>query len=375
MKCILLMNKSPEEAGGIDYVNYAIAMRRAGVDARLIFTETTIPPGKCSNVTVRGVPASAIGTYTHKKASLEASSTGLRLSRFIRREAVDFDILQIPAFPELGMVVWPLRRHPHSCCVLDIRTGAVGSARRNLLVHNMWRIQNRLFDGVIGIDEALLSKLRPLDKKLYDVVPLGFDQALFKDPVPYPRHRLGIADDEIVFLYVGSVSNERRIEDLLEVFGTAYERNNKVRLVLLPSDCQPLPHTPGSIILSPQKHGDVPSFIAMSDVGVAWIPQIPQFMSQPPLKTVEYLAGGLPVLGSPTDGNRRFVINGVNGLLTADNSRDQWLYCIDQMMSEKRRQAFRSNAAMSVEAYSYERIVRNKLLPFYSCLLSLRSRC
>jgi len=55
------------------------------------------------------------------------------------------------------------------------------------------------------------------------------------------------------------------------------------------------------------------------DCGVSYIPREPYFERQPPLKTIEYLSAGVPVVGTATAGNRLYV-NDANGILCDETS-------------------------------------------------------
>jgi glycosyltransferase involved in cell wall biosynthesis len=55
------------------------------------------------------------------------------------------------------------------------------------------------------------------------------------------------------------------------------------------------------------------------DVGLAYVPRRP-YGAALPLKTLEYLACGLPVVAANTVGNRMAVQSGVNGLLVDEDT-------------------------------------------------------
>jgi glycosyltransferase involved in cell wall biosynthesis len=106
-----------------------------------------------------------------------------------------------------------------------------------------------------------------------------------------------------------------------------------------------------------------------ADIGLAYVADRAQYRNQPPLKTVEYLASGLPVVATDTPGNRRFVEHRRNGLLVQDSVQAlaSGIACL--MEDQALRLDMGRIARKSVDRFSYDHIVKEQLLPFYErCL-------
>ena len=63
----------------------------------------------------------------------------------------------------------------------------------------------------------------------------------------------------------------------------------------------------------------VRDYISAADIGISYVPINESFSYNPPLKTFEYLACGLPTIATATESNRRIIDDGFNGILTSDN--------------------------------------------------------
>ncbi|NIQ17163.1 MAG: glycosyltransferase [Candidatus Dadabacteria bacterium] len=104
------------------------------------------------------------------------------------------------------------------------------------------------------------------------------------------------------------------------------------------------------------------------DIGFSYIPE-GLHDPAPALKTLEYLACGLPVVATDTSGNRLSVKDGYNGVLSTDSPQDYASAFIRLVQSEWYMDAV-SNSVKSVLEYDWEAIVRKNLLPIYEKMMS-----
>lgn len=107
------------------------------------------------------------------------------------------------------------------------------------------------------------------------------------------------------------------------------------------------------------------------DICIAYVPDAPHFHHQAPLKTIEAMACGLPVIASDTAGNRAFITHGRDGLVVADDPVDI-ASAIERLINDPvERQRLGEHAAATAAAYSWERIVQGAVLPEYARLLGI----
>ncbi|MFB6271472.1 MAG: glycosyltransferase [Salinibacter sp.] len=112
---------------------------------------------------------------------------------------------------------------------------------------------------------------------------------------------------------------------------------------------------------------DLYELLADYDFGLAYIGN-PLHDAAPPLKTLEYLGAGLPVVATDTIGNRMFVEDDLNGVLTARDS-ESFGEGIVRLVQSSEFEAMSARARESVAAYDWERIVEERLIPLYQGLL------
>ena len=113
----------------------------------------------------------------------------------------------------------------------------------------------------------------------------------------------------------------------------------------------------------------MPAFLKLAQVAISPIPKNDIYNIQPPLKTLEYLASGLPIVATDTAANRIFIKDGINGVLVSDDE-ESIFNGIDRLLSdEKLRNLLSSNAKMSSSVYDWDVAVQNYLEPAYHNIL------
>lgn len=100
---------------------------------------------------------------------------------------------------------------------------------------------------------------------------------------------------------------------------------------------------------------------------LAYVPRRP-YDAALPLKTLEYLACGLPVVATNTVGTRMVVQSGVNGLLV-DEDRHSFAKGICELAKVPWFPTASENARHSVESDDRVTIVSQRLIPLYQGLL------
>jgi hypothetical protein len=101
-------------------------------------------------------------------------------------------------------------------------------------------------------------------------------------------------------------------------------------------------------------------FLEVSNIGIAYIPMIKRYDSQPPIKSFEYLLSGMAVLATATKENKK-IINDTNGILVGDKPEDIYLG-LKEIYS--RLKYFNSESIqLNSYHYSWENIVESILIP------------
>jgi len=258
--------------------------------------------------------------------------------------------------------------------ILDIRSVPLKNKFKFLALYNVF---HRFYDAIVFIDELVQKQIRKSDKPQY-VVPLGSNFSNFRPNKLKRRtirNALNIKEEDFVYMYIGEISQSRKTYILIEAFKIFLEqnKNRNVKLILLGTGdafdfiknkisvykLQKYSIMPGFI-----PYSEVPSYLNAADVGISFVPQTKEYNIQPPRKTVDYLACGLPVIATDTKGNRRFVKDRENGFLVSDTP-ESIASGMRKLLNSQQYEIMKKHARQSVIQFDYENIVTSILLPVY----------
>lgn len=244
-------------------------------------------------------------------------------------------------------------------------------------------LQALFMDRLIIQSEELKNRLvgiRNLAKT--QVMPIGFNSRLFHPTVEEEkdklRIRLGIRSDVKVLIYIGSMARFRRLNRLIEAYAMICDYNKEVRLLMVGDgdnlkDIVSLSGNLGIdkfvIFTGRVPPGKVVDYIRASDIGISYVPINDNYTYNPPLKTFEYLACGLPVVATSTVSNKVIIQDQINGVLVPDKSMDIAKAAIDLLSNTSKLERIRQNAAKSVARYDIETITKEHLLSLYNDIL------
>jgi glycosyltransferase involved in cell wall biosynthesis len=150
-------------------------------------------------------------------------------------------------------------------------------------------------------EQHLACAVLDLPPERIPIVPLGADEERFRPSAEarrVTRERLGIPEDEVLFVHAGKLTREKDVHVLLAAFGQALASTPACRLLLIgggePSylgelRAQALALPPGRVIEHPSVPNEqLPALLAAADVGV-WPGNLSQVV-------VEALGCGLPLV-------------------------------------------------------------------------------
>jgi glycosyltransferase involved in cell wall biosynthesis len=197
--------------------------------------------------------------------------------------------------------------------VLDVRTlpvdtrgwrGWISNRRFDL---SLW-LAKRFMDGMT----VITSEMRNTLVKRFSIAPSwvgvwesGVDVEKFQE-ARNRREELGWAD-KFVVMYHGTFSPNRGLQDAIAAFVSLAEEYPDLRLCLLGAG-EALPELQALVkrlgledvvmIHPPVPYAEVADYIASADVGIVPLPDIEWWRTSSPLKLMEYLAAGKPVIVS-----------------------------------------------------------------------------
>ena len=290
----------------------------------------------------------------------------------------DYDLVHVYAFRGCGILPLMLRSAAKHW-ILDIRTGNVSHTDfwANI-ADKLTAIESKCYSAYIALDEYVGYKVLGKHAKFH-VVSVGADLHKFQ-PIQKDNFRVqaGLPTAIPFVIYIGSLDVRRKPDILLEAFALAMRTCHSAKLLIVGDDgaiprlsslAKRLGIDEQVIFTGYVPYNEIPNYIACADIGLAYVPNTPEYFYQPPLKTAEYLACGLPTIATDTDGNKYFVQHEVNGLLVND-SVESVAAAIERLLTDAKLYARTKNEARSsVTQHDWDNIVSNRLIPFYESLL------
>lgn len=192
------------------------------------------------------------------------------------------------------------------------------------------------------------------------VIPNGVDLKPFQDHVePVERSEFGIADDDLILIYVGRLGPEKNLGFLIQSFRGTAATYEHVHLILVGDgpERESLQATVENMQLNGRVHftgfmpyEKLPGYLAMADAFVtASVTEVH------PLSVIEAMAAGLPVLGIESPGVGDTVEDGVTGYISQEDLAMFTAKMIRLVTDHESRKEMSLNARKAVQNYRIER--------------------
>lgn len=218
------------------------------------------------------------------------------------------DIIITETGPSIFSFIWKLLLNPlRFKTILDIRTTPVevNNFRRYLDQIVFFRISvkvaKEMFDGITTLTNLMKREICDefqIDPEFVGVWTSGVSTTLF-DPKKYNgleiRKRFGLADKFVVFCHGNFYYFLSRVIESVEILKTKHDLvlfllGSGPALPIFKELIQQSGIEDKVVIHDVVDYKDVPKFIAMCDVGIVPLPDLPDWRHQCPLKLLEYLA-------------------------------------------------------------------------------------
>lgn len=201
-----------------------------------------------------------------------------------------------------------------------------------------------------GLRDFYLKKLS-LPNVSIAIIPTGVDTRRFSPRKCRLRKELNLREGDVLIGQIGGMDTMRKLDDFLHMFRIAADRNPRLyllfigdgaaveRLKNLVSQCRLKNHV---FFVSSVPHDEIVNYIAGFDYGLCHLPDIFVFRYSVPLKVLEYLSVGIPVLASDLLAHRELKKQFAKEITIYDGA--------DTLASLKRRRPVRNDY---IEQYSW----------------------
>ena len=291
----------------------------------------------------------------------------------------DWDLVNIRNLPGASMLPRLDGRGKDTVWVMEIQSPPLHGGWRSTLSNYRIRLDAKAFATTLVHAQDVAEDIFGPDNGRFVVLPIGVDFDHFRPGNnPALRHKFDMMDDEIVFVYTGSIKPIRSLHRLVEALHLALQSESNLHLLFVGegSDVPRLKDAASSLGIASRVHftglvsyEKMPAAMHAADIGLGFVPQDPWFDKAPVLKTMESLAAGLPTIATATRGNQAYIQDGENGLLVEDSPDDLARAMIKLASDQELRDRFR-NGRQFISQYQWKRIVRDILNPTYERLVT-----
>ena len=272
--------------------------------------------------------------------------------------------------------------------ILDIRSTPVESSQpvgsigrlaypRRVMFDLSVHMAKRMFEGLTiitpGMKQEIATRFR-IREELIRVWSVGVSTKLFEpskyaDEAARLREQNGL-NGKFVVIYHGSLGLGRGVVETVRSIDMLKSRCDDVVLFLLGNGRA----IPAILALVREKglhkrvmihdavdYEDVPKYIAMSDVGIVPLPNIPEWIHQCPLKLLEYMAMEKPVIITDIQANRDIVGDSICGIYVQSSKPEQIAKAIlySRSMRDRLRQWGSYGRAIVRDKYDWERVAEH----------------
>lgn len=256
--------------------------------------------------------------------------------------------------------------------VLDIRSPAITMKKRSVIKKWLGILRQTSFNVIFThqIDSAY-TQLYKIYKPVF-VSPPGYDDNVFKR-----NNTLNKTNNHPKIIYIGSITKTRDTDKLLEIISLTIKKTNskfhidffgfgdyslRINEKIKELEIQDYVSYKGAI---DQK--ELSFIMDEYDAGLSYIPY-KFYQNAPALKTIEYMAKGLYVLGSDTKGNKDYIKDVNNGLLANNNPEIYSDMLVTYITNFKQySQCIKDE---DLKKLTWEYIIQKKIIPKYIELIS-----
>jgi len=192
------------------------------------------------------------------------------------------------------------------------------------------------------------------------------------------RERYDLHNSKVI-LYVGSIAKPRRLSLLIEAFSILTAKINNIKLLMVGdgNDRKNLEELvdslgiKGDVIFTGQvRRAEIPSFVAVADIGVSPIPPTSYYKLSSPIKMLEYMAGGKPVVANEEIFDQKEVLEQSGGGILVPFNPEAFANAMIELLNNPERAAGmgRRGSEWVAKNRSYEILARQVEKKYFDLL-------
>lgn len=373
-------------AGTSTIYEYPLAEAAQGVNVSVIARQFDSPEYEITNID---------GVIVHRLPVASEQNQWLRQLQFVKRASRiirdnHFNVIHLYAnigisSPFLRVFSGFVRNN--TVWIRDFRSAPISIRQRMVKFRPtefLLRLQSVFFDADFCQSEGTRDKIFGAHRHDMFIARQGANFKRFqKTASTLDDLELSTLSGQTILIYIGALTAQRDCKRLIHamsislktlddsisllIVGDGNEMANLQRLV------QELEIEKQVIFIGKVDYEQVPKYLSIADIGLAYVPATRVLGAQPPLKTVEMLACGLPVIATDTRGNRHFIKERDNGLLVKDEPEAIASAIVELVNDNVLRTLLVAKARESVVQYDYANIVSDTIIPKYNELIKVKA--
>ena len=224
---------------------------------------------------------------------------------------------------------------------VDVESGLKGKvllARYNFSL----KVANWLCDGLTTITPMLADTLRSSvpNIRAIGIWASGVNLDQFEKSGESCRKRLGLQDKKILFHH-GIISANRGLQNAMRAFASLIDKYPDL-VFLIVGDGEGLKELrllansfgiENKVVFTGQiNFEEIPSYLRAADIGILPFPNITWWVVSSPIKLMEYLAMGVPVVATDIEANRTVLCKTTGGILAVDSSPQNLANSISELL-------------------------------------------
>jgi len=252
----------------------------------------------------------------------------------------------------------------HHICSVSFATNPLRYRIGNLLT----KCESYAFNAVSTLSPAIANEIYRSGFSLpIHIIPIGINPARFFFKAEARTHlRDGFNDNELLFVYVGTLCAQKNTDHIVQAFVRA-NLGSTARLWII-GDGPMMGELKAMVesrsisnihLLGRRDYDSIPGILSAADVSISHIEKNSRFYLQPPIKVLEYLASGTTVLASDVPGNRFYLDECKAARFYEPSGVEALAKAFQSAVEAKREQNapnHRVRAKETVEAYNWDRI-------------------
>lgn len=264
--------------------------------------------------------------------------------------------------------------YPKIKWILDVRTPLLAKNKEYKKIRKSMFFAQFYVDKIISLNHKSVKTWIPYLFRSTSIYPLSLDMSKFDLSLT----RTSKQEDQIKFVFIGTLHKLRRIDKLIEIFASSVNKINKKMIFDIYGSGQAIEELSDLVIkLNMQDHIHIKGILKQEklfkllpvyDVGIAYVP-FDIYEDSPSLKSIEYAGAGLHIIASNTNAHVKYHKEGLQ-MSFFDNTSNSFIEAINYFIKSNDKEIVVQNNLKVVRKHHYSNIKDDFFIPYIKDLIN-----